>query len=1036
MDLEELYAPNHIERLKARSFLRSIAFFDDFSASFEYRDLFSVLENIVQFDHEKKPYKDDLYFLCKFVEPALKAIFSNLNTNICREHLKMPLEKAREFDAKCALDLAKRPGRSLREKLCDNKVLSVKRYVNANTHENRFLKRFIKELLRIIHWRKIEFQQVFEELIFSITSFLKSKVAQQIDEKQAIIPNNLLHFDKHYKRIFKAHDWLYDGVGSLMNLDQIFYLECLYQAQFYTSINVEPTLIRNEQDLYALIKDSFPVKGLSFEKMRLKAKEFFENELKQPINLNQEIPQLELCKGVYKEMYIDMFSPKPFALLVGNGNEEKILKLPLLSKKQEDSICINANGTKGEIDEKGYLANALKDYDETLVEAFMRDFKERYKIEKLYYLLDDNIKNFEFAKIKHKISLYFKDAKFYPKSVALGFSSLFENKLKKNERLRYNGVDLVVKENHKSKTFNDCGLVLERQKSDDSKKALILQDSFIKKALKNFKRALGLEKEGFILYKECLPKLSMEVVKDGRFENFEIIKDKTILGDKETLEIETPFIIPKGRESFALPLILNEEKIAYQGKITSKDFPLENDEEYKLTLTYDIGTEFNYVLEFKPVNNDLKPIVMEWQRIDRVELPTPNPIKKPSINELKSDFNPKKGKSSDLFEWVLEPLETLKDLNSPPRFVLERDKKYLEKKLECGGISKIGKDKNNELFYMVETNGKKVFCHSRQCKESANRNELSQGVRMCLEVFLDREDPGKYRGKIYGLEKNREIVLLNTAKNYYQRKPLDEKIKHRIEALKRIKYPCLKIFSHYTLEELETLNPEFATPFKEHLRRLEEYYFDPQTDKDFKKEILDFFSRLNDSIPAKLQQEFINLPFELPSTDFLSRCLGSLEKDFQKTIFKNLKVTNPKTLSIVARASWINEKFLKNLMAQTDLEQQEDFLERIEECLKNPEPFYFSSACELLLAFLSYRNAKRELELIPESEKTMRLLDSIDKAIKKETEIKSFVKLELKNQSFNNIPPLLLALRLYLRGDLEGVGIEIKGTEENTEENE
>lgn len=855
------------------------------------------------------------------MEPALKAIFSNLNTNICRKHLKMPLEKAREFDAKCALDLAKRPGRSLKEKLCDNKVLSVKRYVNVNTHENRFLKRFIKELLRIIHWHEIEFQQVFEKLIFSMTSFLKSKVAQQIDEKQAIMPNNLLHFDKHYKRIFKAHDWLYDGVGSLMNLDQIFYLECLYQAQFYTSMNVEPTLIRNEQDLYALIENSFPVKDLSFEKMRLKAKEFFENELKQPINLNQEIPQLELCKGVYKEMHIDMFSPKPFALLVGNDNEEKILKLPLLAKKQENNIYINANGTKDETDEKGYLANALKRYDENLVEAFMRDFKERYKIEKLYYLLDDSIKNFEFAKIKHKISLYFKDAKSYPRSVALGLNFLFKNKLKKNERLRYNGVDLVVKGNHKSKTFNHCGLVLERQKSDDSKKALILQDSFIKKdlkdeALKNFKRALGLEKEGFILYKECLPKLSMEVVKDGRFENFEIIKDKTILGDKETLEIETPFIIPKGRESFALPLILNEEKISYQGKITSKDFPLENDEEYKLTLTYDTGTEFNYVLEFKPVNNDLKPIVIEWQRIDRVELPTPDPIKKPSIDELKKDFNPNKGKSSDLFEWALEQLETLKDLNSPPRFVLERGIEFLEKKLECGGISKIGKDKNNELFYTVETNGKEVFCHSRQCKEGVNKDELSQGARVCLEVGPDKNDPSKYRGKIYGLEKNKEKVLLNTAKNNYQRKPLDEKIKHRIEALKRIKYPCLKIFSHYTLEELETLNPEFATPFKEHLRRLEEYYFDPQTDKDFKKEILDFFGRLNDSIPAKLQQEFINLP----STDFLSRCLGSLEKDFQKTIFKNL--TNPKTLSIVARASWINEKFLKNLMAQTSLEQQ------------------------------------------------------------------------------------------------------------------
>ncbi|GAA8933276.1 hypothetical protein SLK237_08420 [Helicobacter pylori] len=420
------------------------------------------------------------------------------------------------------------------------------------------------------------------------------------------------------------------------------------------------------------------LKDLSFEKMRLKAKEFLEDKLKRLINLDQEIPQLELCKGVYKEMHIDMFSPEPFALLVGNDNKEKILKLPLLAKKQEDNIYINANGAKG--DEKGYLANALKDYDEILVEAFMRDFKERYKIEKLYYLLDDKIKNFEFAKIKHKISLYFKDAKFYPKSVALGFSFLFENKLEKNGRLRYNGVDLVVKENHKSKTFNNCGLVLERQKSDDSKKALILQDSFIKKALKNFKRALGLEKEGFILYKECLPKLSMEVVKDGRFENFEIIKDKTILGDKETLEIETPFIIPKGLESLALPLILNEEKIAYQGKITSKDFPLENDEKYKLTLTYDTGTEFNCVLEFKPINNDLKPIVIEWQRIDRVELPTPVPIKKPSINELKNDFNPKKGKTSDLFEWALEQLEILKDLNSVPGFFLEREKIFLEKK--------------------------------------------------------------------------------------------------------------------------------------------------------------------------------------------------------------------------------------------------------------------------------------------------------------------------------------------------------------------
>ncbi|GAA7109034.1 hypothetical protein Kyoto57A_15160 [Helicobacter pylori] len=113
-----------------------------------------------------------------------------------------------------------------------------------------------------------------------------------------------------------------------MDLDQIFCLECLCQAQFYTSMNIEPTLIRNGQDLYELIKNIFPMKDLSlkdlsFEKMRLKAKEFLEDKLKRLINLNQEIPQLELCKGVYKEMYIDMFSPEPFALLVGNDMKKR-----------------------------------------------------------------------------------------------------------------------------------------------------------------------------------------------------------------------------------------------------------------------------------------------------------------------------------------------------------------------------------------------------------------------------------------------------------------------------------------------------------------------------------------------------------------------------------------------------------------------------------------------------------------------------------------------------------------------------------------
>ncbi len=77
----------------------------------------------------------------------------------------------------------------------------------------------------------------------------------------------------------------------------------------------------------------------------------------------------------------------------------------------------------------------------------------------------------------------------------------------------------------------------------------------------------------------------------------------------------------------------------------------------------------------------------------------------------------------------------------------------------------------------METDGKEVFCYSNQCEESVNEYDLLEGVRVCLEVRSNK-DSSKYKGKIYGLEENKEIILL----------------KHRIKTLKRIKYPCLKIF--------------------------------------------------------------------------------------------------------------------------------------------------------------------------------------------------------------------------------------------------
>ena len=176
---------------------------------------------------ERKSNKFDwLYKSLSYNGRSLLYLLGNPRNEIIRSHERMNIYQAREIDSAGIMEISRRPGRTVREKIAVKPtILAVKREQGADTLENRLLKKYLTRLINALEER----QKCFTDLnyenedstlsrIYSIIRrWLKSDEADCIGKWQNLPPNNILLHDKNYKKIWREWQFLLDLDEMVLN---------------------------------------------------------------------------------------------------------------------------------------------------------------------------------------------------------------------------------------------------------------------------------------------------------------------------------------------------------------------------------------------------------------------------------------------------------------------------------------------------------------------------------------------------------------------------------------------------------------------------------------------------------------------------------------------------------------------------------------------------------------------------------------------------------------------------------------------------
>ena len=207
--------------IKLLSWINSVLKFDPFSDKPIFSDVDSLLMRISEYSNSTdKVIKDNVYHLVEFTSKELDYLLKNLREKILRNHESMPLYSVRETDGKSLQILARRPGKTVKEKLANQPyMIAVKRRFSTDTLENQLLKLFVSKLQNLLFLRKKYLDKVgllsddlASDFISKINFWKHSEEAEAIGVWKNNPPNNVLLQDRRYRKV-----WL--GWSMLRNLD-------------------------------------------------------------------------------------------------------------------------------------------------------------------------------------------------------------------------------------------------------------------------------------------------------------------------------------------------------------------------------------------------------------------------------------------------------------------------------------------------------------------------------------------------------------------------------------------------------------------------------------------------------------------------------------------------------------------------------------------------------------------------------------------------------------------------------------------------
>ncbi|MBP5452829.1 MAG: DUF2357 domain-containing protein [Treponema sp.] len=517
------------------------------------------------------------------------------------------------------------------------------------------------------------------------------------------------------------------------------------------------------------------------------------------------------------------------------------------------------------------------------------------------------------------------------------------------------------------------------------------------------------------LWSDFLPKLSM-VDSSGReyvLVEPEKVSIRPLVGKPVHIPISWRFSFPAKKAFYEFPLAQGEkkEKSKYFAFIKDSSFPLENETECSLYLTYTYGMPLPYNLEFLPVSDsaEFKSVVVKWKNKSHKDyihdMPVPNFVREYTWADMTSVAGRMKdGKieNSNLTgEWL--PKEFAKIRNSG---VYQIRHQIPSKKIGQGVffLDRICPNGKNPICYIEDKQhamiGSRVWCYL---------DRVANGY----QAFDPHVVGSKYN--VCGFTKSLRFPAITVWNN--GRSILD--------------VDCPQDFRNETIKIVQKLQTCFGKETPECVKN--EYMFLLSC---MHKDMPDWFSSFMPTILSKIENNY-----DYPN--WIAYSLGDCSMDWQKDLLsKTLSLLDKPAKSvyaikILAKALWRVNSFVFNLRA----EDVEKLLLTIKQELCSNEnqnaqeqTAVFSACLECLVALCRLRKTKdgdmaedKMLKLLSpiENENVRQIVEKFRKMKKGEVKIKTFLSFDIDRPADDKTPELLYAAYGYLSGEIDSNAIKV-----------
>jgi len=146
---------------------------------------------------------------------------------------------------------------------------------------------------------------------------------------------------------------------------------------------------------------------------------------------------------------------------------------------------------------------------------------------------------------------------------------------------------------------------------------------------------------GSLTWREWLPELSLEVVRDGHFSELPLLERGLLidpfLGEAKQFTVPENLTLGRGLRWFSFPLLIGRQgrsPVAWEARLDSPAFPLDHDVRARLRLSYRYGLDTSYELSVEPASPDDAPFArVEAKWVKGGEAATMAPPREPLARE-------------------------------------------------------------------------------------------------------------------------------------------------------------------------------------------------------------------------------------------------------------------------------------------------------------------------------------------------------------------------------------------------------------------